>query len=433
MRFRPWQCAVAAGLAAALLSASAIAATPQETLGRLSPALVVVRVFDRDGTPIGQGSGVAIADEQVITNCHVAVHGASLEVRQTYKTYSAMLQYSDTARDLCQLGVPGLEAPRAVLGTSSELAVGQRVYALGAPQGREFTLSEGIISSLRQHEGSHYIQTSAAIFPGSSGGGLFDESGRLIGITTFYLVEGSKLNFALPADWIAELPQRTQSALKPGENALAWLNRALALEEKKDWAALLAHAQQWIKSAPQDAGFFLGEAYGGLKQYDQAIAAYRDAVRLRPDDADAWFNLGVSYGFMLRYPEAIEAYGEAQRLNPKRIDASYNLGNAYSTLKQYDLAIQSYREALRHKPDHVDAWINLGVSYGRARQYDEAIKAYRKALQLQPKSADAWYNLGVAHYRQGQFDKVQEIYLTLRQLDPTLAQTYVQLLLGPTQ
>jgi len=69
----------------------------------------------------------------------------------------------------------------------------------------ELTLSEGIISGLREYEGGHVLQTSAAISPGSSGGGLFDAQGRLVGITTFFLSKGQNLNFALPAEWVQAL------------------------------------------------------------------------------------------------------------------------------------------------------------------------------------------------------------------------------------
>ena len=89
--------------------------------------------------------------------------------------------------------------------SSSSLAVGERVYAIGAPEGLELTLSEGVISGLRESGGGCVIQTSAAISPGSSVGGLSDTEGRLIGITTFSLKEGQNLNFALPTEWVQTL------------------------------------------------------------------------------------------------------------------------------------------------------------------------------------------------------------------------------------
>ena len=85
---------------------------------------------------------------------------------------------------------------------------GQKVFAIGAPQGLELTISEGIVSSLRETKLGTVIQTTAPISPGSSGGGLFNVSGQLIGITTFQSKTGQNLNFAVPADWIAQMEPR---------------------------------------------------------------------------------------------------------------------------------------------------------------------------------------------------------------------------------
>jgi hypothetical protein len=117
--------------------------------------------------------------------------------------------------------VPGLTAPAVVLGSSAELRIGQRVYAIGAPQGLELTLSDGLISSLRtlvsKDRVEPWIQTSAPIAGGSSGGGLFDEQARLIGITTFGIGRGGvvvgNLNFAVPAEQVREVPERGRLAL----------------------------------------------------------------------------------------------------------------------------------------------------------------------------------------------------------------------------
>jgi hypothetical protein len=94
------------------------------------------------------------------------------------------------------------------------------VFAIGNPEGLEVTLSEGLISGLRSMSGAlaaqgvdEVIQTTAPISPGSSGGGLFDAEGRLIGITTLYSPFAQNLNIALPADWIAQIHERSQAAL----------------------------------------------------------------------------------------------------------------------------------------------------------------------------------------------------------------------------
>lgn len=98
--------------------------------------------------------------------------------------------------------------PAVQLGSSEALKIGQRVYAVGSPIGLELTLSEGVVSGFRGVKNGRYIQTTAAISPGSSGGGLFDDEGRLIGLVTFYFKDGQQLNFAAPVDWIPGASQK---------------------------------------------------------------------------------------------------------------------------------------------------------------------------------------------------------------------------------
>jgi hypothetical protein len=123
-------------------------------------------------------------------------------VRQSRSDFRARLEKADVDHDLCLLSVPGLKAPPAQRGESLHLQIGQAVYAIGSPEGLELTISEGLVSSIREHEKFRAIQTSAAISPGSSGGGLFDDTGHLIGITTFSMKDGQNLNFAVPVEWI---------------------------------------------------------------------------------------------------------------------------------------------------------------------------------------------------------------------------------------
>ena len=172
----------------------------------------VVVVFAGDT----QGGGVIVGGaNQVATNCHV-VDESPNDIR-VYKgaerravrdaPYSAEIVSGDRERDVCLLSVPGLWGIAAGVRPAGALAVGEAVYAVGAPQGFDFSISDGIVSQLRTLAGERapLIQTSAAISPGSSGGGLFDSEGRLVGLTTWKIREGENLNFAVPADWALEL------------------------------------------------------------------------------------------------------------------------------------------------------------------------------------------------------------------------------------
>ena len=155
-----------------------------------------------------QGSGVIVRPNAVATNCHV-IDGGDIVVHKTGdrraltdSAFAASVRRRDTERDFCLLDVAGLWGIPAGIRAYGSLKVGEDVYALGAPQGLDLSLSAGVISQLRQGRAVRYIQTDAAISPGSSGGGLFDSNANLIGILTAKIasenVEG--IGFAIPAD-----------------------------------------------------------------------------------------------------------------------------------------------------------------------------------------------------------------------------------------
>ena len=162
-----------------------------------------------------QGGGVVVNEpNQVATNCHV-VDESPHDIR-VYKgenrravrdaPHSAKIVSGDRERDVCILFVPGLWAIPAKIRPVAELEIGEAVYAVGTPKGLDFSISNGIVSQLRKEAGENapLIQTNAAISPGSSGGGLFDSQGRLVGLTTWKIREGENLNFAVPIDWVLE-------------------------------------------------------------------------------------------------------------------------------------------------------------------------------------------------------------------------------------
>jgi S1-C subfamily serine protease len=190
----------------------------EEIFVQLAPSVARVNVLDGSGASIGTGSGVVIDRETVITNCHVAMRARRLTVRIGAETRAASLGIADEQFDLCRLYVPGLQAPPVGIASVESLRTGQKVFAIGAPQGLDLTISEGIVSSLREVPDGTVIQTTAPISPGSSGGGLFNAAGQLVGITTFQHRYGQNLNFALPVDWLARMQTRSSQAASAGRN-----------------------------------------------------------------------------------------------------------------------------------------------------------------------------------------------------------------------
>lgn len=199
---------------------------PAEVFARVGPSVWRVQTFDADGLLLGQGSGVVVAPQQLVTNCHVLAKARRVQVRREASgaALPAALALWDVHRDLCTLQVPGLGAPAVALAPSDPVVVGQPAYAIGHPKNLELTMSAGLVSSLRRNAAQQLVlvQTSAAVSGGSSGGGLFDTQARLLGLTTLASVTGDaqNLNFAVPADWIADLPRR-HAAARAAERASA--------------------------------------------------------------------------------------------------------------------------------------------------------------------------------------------------------------------
>lgn len=163
--------------------------------------------------PRGNGSGfIWDAAGHVITNYHVIEDASEATVKLADgRTFQAALVGASPAHDLAvlRIGIGFGRPPPLPLGTSHDLKVGQKVFAIGNPFGLDWTLTTGIVSALDRSIGGngglidHLIQTDAAINPGNSGGPLLDSAGRLIGINTaIYSPSGASagIGFAVPVD-----------------------------------------------------------------------------------------------------------------------------------------------------------------------------------------------------------------------------------------
>ncbi len=169
--------------------------------GRVAEALrrSTVQVQVGMGRVRGNGSGVIIAPEQVITNAHV-VRGPSVLLESWEgKSFSTSVLKVDLRRDLALLAAPGLDAPLVSLGDSNTLKPGTPVVAIGNPLGFVGAVSSGIVHSIsRSHSnGVEWITADLQLAPGNSGGPLADFEGQVVGINTMIAAGG--LAFAIPS------------------------------------------------------------------------------------------------------------------------------------------------------------------------------------------------------------------------------------------
>lgn len=205
----------------------------EETVRRAGPSVVQVMVFDRaTSQPSGLGSGFFVSsDGLVVTNYHV-VAGASAAsiVLSTGETYS-VLGYvaADRRADLAVLRLARTGFPFLSLANSDSIRPGAGVVAIGSPRGFSQTVTTGVASRLQLIDGVYWLQHSAPVSPGNSGGPLLDRLGRVVGVNTWQRTDAQNLNFSVPANILrALLPGdslRPLSALPPTGIPLATASR----------------------------------------------------------------------------------------------------------------------------------------------------------------------------------------------------------------
>lgn len=174
-------------------------------------SIVLVRSMDKNGNELSQGSGFVVSsDGAIVTNYHVVelAYNVSIEFSDGKSYQEVFLIAGYSSQDIAILDIEG-EDERffpVILGNSDDLQVGERVLAIGNPYGWENTLSDGLISGMREIDGFKLLQITTPISPGSSGGALFNMKGEVIGVTTIGSQWGAQnLNFAIPINSLKSL------------------------------------------------------------------------------------------------------------------------------------------------------------------------------------------------------------------------------------
>lgn len=196
------------------------------------PSVVLLVMEDSNGQPLSLGSGFLVRDGVVATSLHViegAAKGYVKFIGKDTKHDIAGTVALDNRRDLVLLSVTGARGPLLTLGEAHQVQVGDEIYAVGNPQGLEGTLSQGIISGIRQVGSETVFQITAPISPGSSGGPVLNARGKVIGIAAATFRGGQNLNFAIPVSYLVSMvsnigspvPLAARESVRQGKSVLS--------------------------------------------------------------------------------------------------------------------------------------------------------------------------------------------------------------------
>jgi tetratricopeptide (TPR) repeat protein len=407
------------------------------------------------------GSGVVIGtDGEILTNAHVVEACEKITVKlASGNSETGVLLARDERNDLAVVRPTGTSNPAASVAVFRErppVRAGDAIVALGYPLSRvlatEAKVSVGNVTALAGiADDSSYLQISAPIQPGNSGGPLLDASGHLVGIVTAGLdaVRMAKLvgdipqnvNFALKAEVartfldskrIGYQTARSDQQLSPAD--VGDIGRPFTVHIECEQAGSRSAAAPPIVSPPppnsieptsQQIGWCRGS---GEPSADLIIDGCTAVIK---SDRQAWAFVGRGWGHHRNgdYDRAIADYTEAIRLDPGLALAYNNRGFAYSAKGDNDRAIADYDQAIKINPlpasnPHVNVYVNRGNAYLAKGDFDRAIADSNEAIRLDPKLANAYGNRGIAYYRKGDYDRAIADYTETIRLDPKLATAF---------
>ncbi len=375
-----------------------------ELVKRIKPSAVAIETFDSRGNVVSRGSGFFVAADKIITNKHVIEKTARAEIHlfngRKYPVKGVLAVDGEGDLALLQVDVPKEFAIPLPVVRKVPLE-GESIVVIGNPFGLEGSVSNGIVSAVREISGyGKIIQITAPISPGSSGSPVVNMLGQVIGVATLQAAEGQSLNFAVPSERI--------SLLRVGE--------------LQTFATLNSETQK-SKRAAAERLYSQGLAQLSRDDYARAAPLFEKAAETDPNYAEAWYQVGFCYGMIGRHAESLRASRQAAKLRPEWAEVYVNIGASSYAMKEFKDAAEAYRTATRLDAGNADAQFAYGLSLGKLNRPEEEILAYRRAVAVKPDYAAVYEQLGLALFKQKRFADAVGAFEQLKTYKPD-AKTY---------
>ncbi len=328
------------------------------------PSVVCVETVAEEGT--GLGSGFFVEDDMVVTNWHVVDEAQEIEVHT-----------SDGKKSIAKLWIASPQHDLALLKLEKPLGVGRKVrirdgeaqeletvYVCGHPEALAFSWSSGTVANAKRildpntenAPNCPLIQINAAISQGSSGGPVFDQEGRLLGIITGHWQDGQNLNFAIPVSFLMGLIQK-------GKNLSQTEKDIWESKEWKEWRKAMASGVSWQEKYKAAAKVLYVHGPVSMMFVDLGSAAYRAnevelaqksfslAVHYEPKNPRAWIGKGLVALKAKNKQEATVSFQKALELGKKDEDVTLTACQGLERAGQRDEAIDTLKKAVHSNPD----------------------------------------------------------------------------------
>lgn len=422
----------------------------EKIIDQNKPALVSIWFFTNEyysyskglviDTNILNGSGFFIHEDGiVVTNNHVIENLDSILIKTSDgRFFNASVLITQPENDLAVLRITDAyerKFPVVQLGNSDSVRSGQRVFSIGSPLGFEYTISEGIVSAIRENEKVEFmdpisytpmertfdkvIQITAPISPGNSGGVLMNERGRVIGITTYSYGFYGNLNFAIAINILKSLISGIDF------NDIENNSELYALQEESVFANNLRIAESlkmklyynWYYSTVIDTMTVFDSVVvrqDSLNKINlsKAEELYRKCIEIKPDTFYIYQQLMDMYVLTESFQKAEDLYisikdyfSSDSLLNT----LSSSLASAYSSSKNYDKAIIFYRKMLEEDPENIFTKYQIASMLEESGNLNDAIVEYYSIISEKPDYVLALVQLGKIYYNRKNYREAEKL------------------------
>jgi len=330
---------VAGALVAVVTCLAAAQKAPDvaDVVKRSSDAVVLIVISNSSGQETKLGSGFIVsADGEIVTNYHVIKDAHSAVVKLSNGAFFPVtgVLASDADKDLAVVKVQGKNLPFLSLGDLDKVQVGEHVVAIGSPLFEELqgTVSDGIVSAIRDVSGKKWIQTTAPVSHGNSGGPLLDMNNEVVGVITLGLNPelGQNLNFAVPCDKVASILISARQQSKPLDSVGSNLEGSFT--EGKLWTSLTSGHDYNLR---QDGDYLYVDEVNLPQAAKDAGAFQRAELKKAPDGT--WkgkfhMRLSCTYGpasYPLTHSCSLDSDMEIQSMSDRRIEGIASTSQKY--------------------------------------------------------------------------------------------------------
>ncbi|MCX5705006.1 MAG: tetratricopeptide repeat protein [Candidatus Omnitrophica bacterium] len=411
---------------------------PQDIFKNIGPAVVYIETKGSFKKIVKDlfGSGFIIdASGVIVTNYHVISAAQEIKVKLKDGTVYAVTDviYHDVSRDFCLLKIDAQNLPQVSLGDSNALQVGEKVYCVGNPLGLEYSFSDGMISGIRDENGLKWIQFTAPVSPGNSGGPILDSRGEVMGIATSVRQDGQNINFALAINEIKPfITTGTKISLKEfvqnaARGADYYFTQGSNAYLQGDLDKAISYFTQGLEINPANANAYVsrGYLYGLIKKYDQEISDFNKALQIDSGLARGYVMRGARYFLLKENDLAINDFTRALEIDPSLKERVYTArAFAYAAKKDFQHAIVDFNKAVEMNPSSESVYIDRGSFLAMMGDFNKALADYAKAMQINSNAGKAYAGRALIYASRGEYDKALADQNRAIQIDPNDGETY---------